>query len=110
MDAPATAVHDIAKFRPRPPWWGGDLQTLRTVPVRQRIDLSPSPEETLRFDMPDASGDVLTGQLGVRPGFCSACNKIPDPFSGKYFQNPQCAPNKRKTNRYHNKTKRKIID
>ncbi len=65
MDGPATAAHAIANFRPRAPWWGGDLQTLRNVLVRQRIDLSPWPEETLRFPMPDRTGDVLTGRLAV---------------------------------------------
>ena len=67
MDGSATAPHTlaghtIAEFRPRPPWWGGDLQTLRNVLVRQRIDLSPWPEETLHFAMPDGSGDVLIGK------------------------------------------------
>ena len=68
MDGPATAAHEIANFRPRPPWWGGDLQTLRNVLVRQSIDLSPWPEETLRFEMPDGSGDVLTGRVAFPSG------------------------------------------
>lgn len=66
MDGPATAPHAIGNFRPRAPWRGGDLQTLRNVLVRLRIDLSPWPEETLRFPMPDGTGDVLTGRL-ARP-------------------------------------------
>ena len=57
----------MAGFRPRPPWWGGDLQTLRNVLVRQRIDLSPWPEETLHFEMPDGSGDVLIGRAAIPP-------------------------------------------
>lgn len=65
MDGSTTAVPAIASFQPRAPWWGGDLQTLRNVLVRQRIDLSPWPEETLHFAMPDGSGDVLTGRLAV---------------------------------------------
>ena len=66
MDGPATAPHAIGNFRPRAPWRGGDLQTLRNVLVRLRIDLSPWPDETLRFPMPDGTGDVLTGRL-ARP-------------------------------------------
>ena len=57
----------MAEFRPRPPWWGGDLQTLRNVLVRQRIDLSPWPEETLHFEMPDGTGDVLIGRAAIPP-------------------------------------------
>ena len=68
MDGPATAAHTIANFRPRPPWWGGDLQTLRNVLVRRRIDLSPWTEETLHFPTPDDTGDVLTGRLAVPHG------------------------------------------
>ncbi|MDP6567783.1 MAG: alpha/beta fold hydrolase [Alphaproteobacteria bacterium] len=43
-------------FRPRPPWWGGDLQTLRN-------SLAPAPPplpgETLLLAMADGSGDRL---------------------------------------------------
>ena len=33
MDGPATATDAIASFRPRAPWWGGDLQTLRNPSI-----------------------------------------------------------------------------
>lgn len=51
-------------FRPRAPWWGGDLQTLRNVLVRARPDLSPWPAERLVVRLPD--GDRLP--LLLHPG------------------------------------------
>ena len=48
-------------FRARPPWWGGDLQTLHNFALRVRVDLSAWPAEALLFAMPDASGDRLLG-------------------------------------------------
>lgn len=48
-------------FRPRPPWWGGDLQTLRNFVLRVSVDLAAWPEETLLFPMADGSGDRLLG-------------------------------------------------
>lgn len=44
-------------FRPRAPWWGGDLQTLRNVLAHARPDLSPWPAERLVVRLPD--GDRL---------------------------------------------------
>lgn len=57
-------------FRPRPPWWGGDLQTLRNALVRARVDLAPWPAERLVVRLPD--GDRLpvvlhSGAGGGRP-------------------------------------------
>lgn len=52
-------------FRARFPWKGGDLQTVRNVLSRQVVDLSGWREKTLRFNMTDGSGDVLTGQLAL---------------------------------------------
>ncbi len=48
-------------FRARPPWWGGDLQTLRNFALRVRVDLARWPHEPLLFPMPDGSGDRLLG-------------------------------------------------
>jgi predicted alpha/beta-fold hydrolase len=52
-------------FRPRAPWWGADLQTLRNVLVAPRhgpgIDGRP-----LKLPVGDGSGDVLTGTLHRR--------------------------------------------
>jgi predicted alpha/beta-fold hydrolase len=49
----------IEPFRPRFPWYGPDLQTLRNFIVRPRVALPRS--ETLSFPMGD--GDVLTGDF-----------------------------------------------
>ncbi len=67
MDGAAAPMPAIAGFRPRPPWWGGDLQTLRNSLVRPPTDLSPWPEETLEFAMPDGTGDILTGRVAGAP-------------------------------------------
>ena len=58
--APSLSV-SFPPFRPRLPWWGPDLQTLRNTLLRPRIDLSGFPAQTLRFSMDD--GDVLIGRL-----------------------------------------------
>src|SRR3546814_740619 len=59
-------------FAARPPWIGGDLQTLRNTIVsafgRRPPDLSRYPVERLRFVMPDGTGDVLVGALNRPPG------------------------------------------
>jgi uncharacterized protein len=44
-------------FRPRAPWWGGDLQTLRNYLRRPFYDLAPWPLRQLHIPMPD--GDQL---------------------------------------------------
>ena len=50
----------IAPFRPRFPWWGGDLQTLRNkLAYRPR----PLPGEATPFTAPTPDGDHLTGTL-----------------------------------------------
>ncbi len=48
------------KFRPRFPWLGGDLQTLRNRLVQRRVDV-PGPSEA--FQAVTADGDTLTGTL-----------------------------------------------
>ncbi len=50
-------------FRPRAPWLGGDLQTLRNYLRRLRIDLSPWPAERRTFATGDGSDDYLEGWL-----------------------------------------------
>jgi predicted alpha/beta-fold hydrolase len=54
---------DPSSFRPRFPWWGGDLQTLanRLRPIE--IDLAPHRTERLSFALPDGTGDVLQARL-----------------------------------------------
>jgi uncharacterized protein len=54
----------MEKFRPRFPWVGPDLQTLRNFFARPRVALPQA--ETLRFPMGD--GDTLTGELNRAPG------------------------------------------
>jgi len=53
-------------FRDRPPWWGGDLQTLRNIFVPPATDLGTS--ERLEFDTGDGSGDKLVGALNMPSG------------------------------------------
>jgi hypothetical protein len=50
-----------APFRPRWPWLGGDLQTVRNLIVRPRPSFADAPPATLAFPMADGSGDVLIG-------------------------------------------------
>lgn len=50
-------------FRPRLPWIGGDLQTLRNYLVRPRYDLSGWARESLELAMADGSGDRLVASL-----------------------------------------------
>ncbi len=58
---------DTPPFRPRPPWWGGDLQTLRNTLVRRLgLDSFELPGEALTLAVEDGSGDRLIGAL-TRP-------------------------------------------
>ncbi len=50
-------------FRARAPWYGGDLQTLRNMIVRPRIDFGDAPAAALHFPMADGTGDALSGRL-----------------------------------------------
>jgi len=54
---------EIAGFRPRFPWLGGDLQTLRNFLTRPNHDLSRWPRRRLELAMRDGSGDRLIGSL-----------------------------------------------
>lgn len=49
-------------FVERPPWWGGDLQTIRNHLIR-RVHSLQSRSSTLEFPTSDGSGDRLTGTL-----------------------------------------------
>jgi len=51
-------------FSDRPPWWGGDLQTLRNQLLYRRSKL-PRTSQRLEFPTLDATGDRLTGTLEV---------------------------------------------
>ena len=51
------------RFVERPPWWGGDLQTLRNFILDERADLGPAGAEAVEFPDRDGAGDVLIGTL-----------------------------------------------
>jgi predicted alpha/beta-fold hydrolase len=51
------------RFLARPPWWGGDLQTIRNYLRKPTIALDPYPAEPLEFPMADGSGDTLVATL-----------------------------------------------
>ncbi len=53
----------LKHFITRPPWWGGDLQTLRNSLRRTAVDLSAFQQERLEFPMNDGSGDTLLSML-----------------------------------------------
>ncbi len=52
---------DFPEFSPRPPWWGGDLQTIRNALfVPRRFG---DRDATMRFPMADGTGDALLARL-----------------------------------------------
>jgi uncharacterized protein len=64
---------DLPSFRPRFPWWGGDLQTVASRFIRHESDLAPHGSERLSFVLPDGTGDKLLAMLDTphkpRPGY-----------------------------------------
>ncbi len=50
-------------FVPRPPWFGGDLQTVRAYLLGRPADLDAWPAERLLLPMADGSGDRLAAAL-----------------------------------------------
>jgi len=54
---------DLPPFRPRFPWWGGDLQTVASRLRRGAAGLAPPAGERLRFSMTDGTGDTLLATL-----------------------------------------------
>jgi uncharacterized protein len=54
---------DLPPFRPRFPWWGGDLQTLASRFIRHDTNLAPHTSERLEFALPDGTGDTLLAML-----------------------------------------------
>lgn len=53
----------VPRFVPLPPWFGGDLQTLRNYLRPPGDILAPWPGEEMRFAMKDGTGDELVGTL-----------------------------------------------
>lgn len=54
---------EVPSFRPRFPWWGGDLQTMANRLRRAVVDLAPHAGERLRFPLADGTGDTLLATL-----------------------------------------------
>ncbi len=64
--APGPHMFQPAEFRPRMPWLGGDLQTLRNTLFGRLgafADLSHWPDEQIELPMEDGTGDVLLAAL-----------------------------------------------
>ena len=55
-------LHLDVNFRPKAPWFGGDLQTLSAVLSPPKVSLEDATIEELRIDADDGTGDVLLGQ------------------------------------------------
>lgn len=53
----------IPRFVPLPPWFGGDLQTVRNYLRPPGDIMAPWPGEIFRFPMKDGTGDKLVGTL-----------------------------------------------
>ena len=53
----------VPPFRPRAPWWGADLQTVRNAVHRPRPSLAGFRSERLRLPMAEGMGDVLVASL-----------------------------------------------
>jgi len=56
-------VDRLPPFRPRLPWLGGDLQTVRNALMRPKPPIEHWPAEPIAFDMADGTGDRLHGLL-----------------------------------------------
>lgn len=54
---------DLPTFRPRFPWWGGDLQTIANRLRGVSTSLAPHASERLRFALTDGTGDTLLASL-----------------------------------------------
>ena len=58
-----TPLLDLPPFRPRFPWWGGDLQTIANTLRGVSTSLAPHTPERLKFPLPDGTGDTLLASL-----------------------------------------------
>ena len=54
---------DLPPFKPRFPWWSGDLQTIANQLRGVSTLLAPHTSQRLTFAMPDGSGDTLLASL-----------------------------------------------
>jgi len=63
------SIEEFPAFRPRPPWWGGDLQTLRnTLALSLGLLRLEAPGTRIELSAGDGSGDVLVGRLAEGRG------------------------------------------
>ncbi len=63
-DSPEISVEDFPPFRPRPPWWGGDLQTMRnSLALSLGLMRSELPGTRIELAPGDGSGDRLVAVL-----------------------------------------------
>ena len=53
----------LADFRPKLPWWGGDLQTIRNYALSVNLALPGKASQRLEVHTEDGSGDRLIGAL-----------------------------------------------
>jgi hypothetical protein len=56
-------ILDLPPFRPRFPWWGGDLQTLASFLRPPPKDLTPHTSREFTVDLRDGTGDRLACTL-----------------------------------------------
>jgi predicted alpha/beta-fold hydrolase len=63
MSERRSAAPLVAPFRPRAPWWGADLQTVRNALSPLRPSLAAFRSERLRLPLADGMGDVLVASL-----------------------------------------------
>ncbi len=66
--SPGLEADGFPVFRERPPWLGGDLQTLRNALIKRPADLAPWPARRLELAMGDGSGDRLAAALHLPAG------------------------------------------
>ncbi|HYB13410.1 MAG TPA: alpha/beta fold hydrolase [Myxococcota bacterium] len=59
----ALSLIPFEPFRPRAPWWGPDLQTVRNAIRPRVVALGRYTTERLTFEMKDGSGDRLVGHF-----------------------------------------------
>jgi predicted alpha/beta-fold hydrolase len=62
---PSVSTADFPRFVPRAPWWGGDLQTLRSSLIRERDSVSGYRPERLYLSLRDGSDDRLVATVNV---------------------------------------------
>lgn len=59
----STAAFKFTEFRPKLPWWTGDLQTLRNYALDLGLALPGRPVERIETPLEDGSGDRLIASL-----------------------------------------------